>query len=1182
MASKLCCTAEQESRSGSPDLPNTRVSAATSNQPLLSKETGSPNSHFTSARSDELHELRQIFEDAQSDAPGKTSPLKGPRPRSSRRSVYSLHSLHKMTSMRSLLRRNFSKDVPRKKSNASARQQTGKKAIKEEPGTVVKHSNEYQRRQLKLTKDDLRKDLLSDKRPAEGGYDSDAEVLDVVARNIGKQTPTKRPSIHSVDWAPSSGRSVCFEYIRCAALAYSPSKSTPGSSAQRRNSTELKRDVQPYQIETTQTLSLSSRFTQVLSTPNLGADGPSERERKLRRSHSATSMGLPKPSPLSPLRLPSLTSHDKDGIPWAEVMSESLRLSQFPAPPRHTSLKPSKTILDSERDLNENHHHNNSEQVRVGHLDQSSNDAVWSLPPRAIEIRIQQPTSFTSPRPSTSVRRDFPEKAHAVKDASTDDPEAKDGDKDEDNHRRSVHLYSMRISHHLRSGSLLSWDQLADAPDLPSPPRPFRQRTVSDQSRFSQIQTQLARHERQTSSSGFASNKVPSRWGRVLHDDRDLRADVASSIYSSRPQSPPDSLGGSMANLSRAGSGHQNFSHSSGDLRKVRRSNSFPTDNEETPRPLRRYGVTNLAAAQDVPASTSLLAQPPLLARKNSVADTKKSKFREEFSPSPPRKKLTPSTSIMKFLNPKRLSLRSLSEANLQPETPAPALDGPFDTLLVPIDRERRQSRSLISLQAEQQALGKNTGANHVWDDALKAHQAEKASMFLPQNKELAAHAGPFRERSGSVSSRRPSFQDSNRPSSHEDRNAVAEASTPKRFSAPMFTSNTFEEHVYGKHVALATRRKATVGRESLSLGQEVAEAFDKQGDDADIVGAWGRYPSHTRAERTLLTGLKERVETRDFALEAAIRFASPRDNDYGEDMIDPTFRIPSPPLLPGEKKRKKKIGSSKMPKSHSMTFGRKLIKNYYSGMFKSSSSEFRRHGRGHRSSIASGGTLEHPELELLPELFTSDAYDGAGSSPPDRSDGQVIRRHSERHSESKSKGKLPIGDSMATLRPRRNSSAPNLNDLMNLHDGADDSGDAQDRARVWSAYYETCVPSFPRPSIDNDFALEDFGGPSRISLDSKRGSRHSHTLPTRRAKHSRNASQLSHMSTASRWSGRPNSFSGVEDDHGGEEKSLVSVRRSTMDLISKFKEQENSEHERVLSLTRAESRREAERLAAL
>jgi hypothetical protein len=205
MASKLCCTADQESRSGSPDLPNARVSAATSNQPLLSKDTGSPSSHFTSARSEELHELRQIFEDAQDESPHKTSPLRRPRPHSSRRSIYSLHSLHKMTSMRSLLRRKFSKDLPRKKSNASTRQHAEREAIKEEPDTIAKHANVDKKHKLKVTKDDLRKDLLSDKDPVEGGYDSDAEVLDVVARNIGKSTPTKRPSIHSVEWAPSSG-----------------------------------------------------------------------------------------------------------------------------------------------------------------------------------------------------------------------------------------------------------------------------------------------------------------------------------------------------------------------------------------------------------------------------------------------------------------------------------------------------------------------------------------------------------------------------------------------------------------------------------------------------------------------------------------------------------------------------------------------------------------------------------------------------------------------------------------------------------------------------------------------------------------------------------------------------------------------------------------------------------------
>jgi hypothetical protein len=207
MASKLCCTAEQEGRSGSPELPNARVSDTTpANRPLLPKQPSSPNSHFTSARSEDLHELRQIFDNARDDGPDKASPPKVPRARHSRASVYSLHSLHKMTSMRSILRRKFSKDMPKKASDASVRPQTAERPINEEPDTVIKRSTEDPKQQLKVTKEDLRKDLLSDKKPAEGGYDSDAEVLDDVARNIGKKTPNKRPSIHSVDWSPSTGR----------------------------------------------------------------------------------------------------------------------------------------------------------------------------------------------------------------------------------------------------------------------------------------------------------------------------------------------------------------------------------------------------------------------------------------------------------------------------------------------------------------------------------------------------------------------------------------------------------------------------------------------------------------------------------------------------------------------------------------------------------------------------------------------------------------------------------------------------------------------------------------------------------------------------------------------------------------------------------------------------------------
>lgn len=110
--------------------------------------------------------------------------------------------------MRSIIRRKFSKDLPKKGPDGQTTKSEGKKTLSaEESETVVRHQHDGPKNQLKITKSDIRRDLLSDKKPEEGGYDSDAEVLDI-AKNIGKRTPIKRPSIHSIDWTPSTGRSV--------------------------------------------------------------------------------------------------------------------------------------------------------------------------------------------------------------------------------------------------------------------------------------------------------------------------------------------------------------------------------------------------------------------------------------------------------------------------------------------------------------------------------------------------------------------------------------------------------------------------------------------------------------------------------------------------------------------------------------------------------------------------------------------------------------------------------------------------------------------------------------------------------------------------------------------------------------------------------------------------------------
>lgn len=874
-------------------------------------------------------------------------------------------------------------------------------------------------------------------------------------------------------------------------------------------------------------------------------------------------MGLPKPSPISPLRLPNLSTYDNEDTPWVQTVQQSLRLSQFPISPR-VGPRASKTLSDNDNsgDLIRDHPSSHA------HVHTVVPDRVQPLTAnrsaRAVEIRVQQPTSITSPRTSSSVRGGVFRDNSALKTGK----QIKQGEKDdeEDNSRSSVHLYSMRISHHLRSGSLLSWDQLVDAPELPISPNLFRERTVSDQSRCSRMQRQLSRHERQSSSSGFTSSKVPIKWGKVLPGDQEHRADVASSIYSSRPQSPPNNFGESMINLSQTGPSRHTFNFSPIDNKKPRRSNSYPGDNEAMSKPPEKYGATNCVTAQGSTVDSPLLASPILFVGKNNVAETKSSKFREELSPSPPKTRLTPTSSIIRFLNPKRLGIRSQSEANLRPGTSAVPMDGPFDALLLSADRERRPSRSLLSIQVEQRVLGKDEGANLIWDRALQAHQEEKAAMIRPNNKNLGVQTSLFRERSGSVASRRASTE------ADMVGHAAKRVNPNDRLSIAVLEPSHKPEKVHGLPSTSTFRRSAIQGHLDLSPERDLSTVFDKQSDDSRTVGAWGRYPSHTRHDRTFSAGRLDHVEIRDFALEAAIGSVSTRDESHDGDMVDPTERLPSPIPQPGEKKRKKKFGNSRMAKSSSMTFGKSLMKNY-TKMFKSQSTEFQRHGRGHRSSIASGGILEFPELELVPDVWTGGrgeredtCWHGSDETSPSKQ---------EQSTGTKSKGRLRAEDSMATLRPRRNSSAPNLNEL-SFRDGADDFENSHNRARIWSVYYDDCLPSFPRASTEINFGHDERGNHRRRSFDSKYTPSHPHTMPVHHPNNFYNTSHLSRESIQL-------SLESTEKSEGaGEEKSITSVRRSTMDLISKFKEQEITEHERVLSLTRAESRRGRDRIVTL
>jgi hypothetical protein len=105
-----------------------------------------------------------------------------------------------------LIKRKFSRDLRGKSSGLKIHIEATQKVTTGDQDTIVRTSKDEAKQQLQITKEHLRKDLLSDKRPDEDGYDSDAEMLDDIAKNISKRTPSKRASIHSVKWSPSTRR----------------------------------------------------------------------------------------------------------------------------------------------------------------------------------------------------------------------------------------------------------------------------------------------------------------------------------------------------------------------------------------------------------------------------------------------------------------------------------------------------------------------------------------------------------------------------------------------------------------------------------------------------------------------------------------------------------------------------------------------------------------------------------------------------------------------------------------------------------------------------------------------------------------------------------------------------------------------------------------------------------------
>jgi len=264
-------------------------------------------------------------------------------------------------------------------------------------------------------------------------------------------------------------------------------------------------------------------------------------------------------------------------------------------------------------------------------------------------------------------------------------------------------------------------------------------------------------------------------------------------------------------------------------------------------------------------------------------------------------------------------------------------------------------------------------------------------------------------------------------------------------------------------------------------------------------LGAWSRYPSHTRGKRTGSAGAADNIIARDFALELHVQSADASDIDSEADATtSKQFTV---------KKRR-----SNMSKSRSLNLPKEFIKNY-ARMFKSQSQEFLGHGHGHRTSISAGGLLSHPELEILPDMWAplplnkfelADIHrrpspmDDEATDTMGKTDGQIEDDANEatnvapsRISGAKSNPMIKL---KAKLTPKYRKSTDALRPGQYYDGVAESKPDLQgfiqrvaakctknapqvflgppiDQARLWSQMYESCVehPRFSTEEFDSD-----------------------------------------------------------------------------------------------------------------
>ncbi|KZF25774.1 hypothetical protein L228DRAFT_244691 [Xylona heveae TC161] len=248
--------------------------------------------------------------------------------------------------------------------------------------------------------------------------------------------------------------------------------------------------------------------------------------------------------------------------------------------------------------------------------------------------------------------------------------------------------------------------------------------------------------------------------------------------------------------------------------------------------------------------------------------------------------------------------------------------------LLDNLDTKRRQPNQRSSKRSDGGLVtkgdvfsldGGHDEASLLWERALLAHASRQDSQ-PGKPKRLGASTD---------------FGNSSKTATLETSNQV------KHYPYHRYNEQAGNSQISDRNVSKARQYSESKG-EQLQPPRYPSEQSSRP-DAANSHSAWSRFPSHTKPERSATAGATDRVMGRDFAARPScdISGLSPENSEHCTQ-------------------------NQAHKKTRSMTFGKNILKNW-GKLYKTRSTDLRRSEAGHRSSIAVGGLLEYPELELLP-----------------------------------------------------------------------------------------------------------------------------------------------------------------------------------------------------------------------